>query len=398
MAFDVITIGGGLGGSSLAWALAKQGLKVLVIERERQFKDRVRGEGILPWGVNEARDLGVYDILANSCGRIVNYWTSHAWANRPPRDLVKTTPRGSHCINFYHPTMQETMIEAAESAGATVRRGVRVTGVETGKSPKVILSTDGKTETIGARLLVAADGRASMTRKWVGFQIQHDPERMMVAGTLLEGVDASDSSNHVFRNSSAGEGALLFPLGSGRVRTYFLYRKQGERRGLSGEKKLSEFLEACCRVGVSDEWIKDAKSAGPLAEFDGADTWVPHPHREGVVLLGDAAGCNDPSWGNGLSLTLRDARVLRDCLLEDDNWEQAADAYAKARDEHFGVINRVTGWLTHLLYEVGPEADARRDRAFALMKEDRSRNPDYIAHGPNSPSDEKARRRMFGEE
>jgi 8-oxo-dGTP pyrophosphatase MutT (NUDIX family) len=33
----------------------------------------------------------------------------------------------------------------------------------------------------------------------------------------------------------------------------------------------------------------------------------------GVVLVGDASATSDPSWGCGLSLTLRDVRVLRDC-------------------------------------------------------------------------------------
>jgi len=40
-----------------------------------------------------------------------------------------------------------------------------------------------------------------------------------------------------------------------------------------------------------------------------------HPYRDGVALLGDAASTSDPTFGQGLSLALRDARVLRDQLL-----------------------------------------------------------------------------------
>ena len=47
MIFDVITVGGGLAGSTLATALARAGRNVLVLERETEFKDRVRGENIL---------------------------------------------------------------------------------------------------------------------------------------------------------------------------------------------------------------------------------------------------------------------------------------------------------------------------------------------------------------
>ena len=43
-AYDIVTVGGGLGGSALARAMAERGARVLMVEAERQFKDRVRGE------------------------------------------------------------------------------------------------------------------------------------------------------------------------------------------------------------------------------------------------------------------------------------------------------------------------------------------------------------------
>jgi flavin-dependent dehydrogenase len=55
MPADVIVVGGGFAGSTLSTVLARQGRSVLVIERETKFKDRVRGESMLPWGV--ATDL-----------------------------------------------------------------------------------------------------------------------------------------------------------------------------------------------------------------------------------------------------------------------------------------------------------------------------------------------------
>ena len=42
--YDIITVGGGLGGASIAKAMAERGAPVLIIEREAKFKDRVRGE------------------------------------------------------------------------------------------------------------------------------------------------------------------------------------------------------------------------------------------------------------------------------------------------------------------------------------------------------------------
>lgn len=50
MSYDAIIIGGGLGGSALADQLARDGHRVLVLERETAFRDRVRGENMLSWG------------------------------------------------------------------------------------------------------------------------------------------------------------------------------------------------------------------------------------------------------------------------------------------------------------------------------------------------------------
>src|SRR5262249_13111740 len=61
--YDIVTIGGGLAGASLAWLMASRGARVLVLERTAAFRDRVRGEVLVPWGVADARRLGLDALL-----------------------------------------------------------------------------------------------------------------------------------------------------------------------------------------------------------------------------------------------------------------------------------------------------------------------------------------------
>ena len=103
--YDLVTVGGGVGGAALAKVLAEKGHRVLIIERETQFKDRVRGEFVFPWGVAEAKDLNVYDALIQAGGHHPRYWTDYAGPDPlPPRDFAEDTPLKLHGLCIYGST------------------------------------------------------------------------------------------------------------------------------------------------------------------------------------------------------------------------------------------------------------------------------------------------------
>ncbi len=393
--YDLILVGGGLAGSTLARAMAERGARVLVVDRDREFQDRVRGEFMESWGVAEARKLGIDSLLREQVAHELRWVDLFSWdAPGIHRDIVATTPQQLPCFSFYHPAMQEALIGAAARAGAEVRRGVGAVEVRPGVPPGIVVQSNGHTEEFRARLVVGADGRSSTVRKSAGFQLRRDPERMLLAGVLLDNVHAPEDAGLLVVNANLGRIALVLPQGRGRARTYLGFHKESLTR-FQGETHFPRYIEECMKTGVNLTFYEGAKIAGPLATFDGADTWVDHPYREGAVLVGDAAAATDPTWGQGLSLTLRDVRVLRDHLLATEDWDAAGHAYAREHDRYYGVIHTITGWFTDLDLGTGPEAEARRARALPRMIQDPARRPDLLFSGPDMPADETVKRRFF---
>jgi 2-polyprenyl-6-methoxyphenol hydroxylase-like FAD-dependent oxidoreductase len=56
--YDLIIVGGGMAGSSLAIALAGRRIRILIVEQQEKFRDRIRGEVLMPWGKSRGETLG----------------------------------------------------------------------------------------------------------------------------------------------------------------------------------------------------------------------------------------------------------------------------------------------------------------------------------------------------
>jgi len=390
--YDIITVGGGLGSSALAKVMAEEGKRVLVLEREREFKDRVRGEYMCPWGVAEARELGIHDLIRDACGTDAPFVD----LGFGPRDLRSTTSQQLPALGFCHPEMQEVMLTAARQAGAEVQRGVTVTEINPGPTPSVIVQSETETREIKARIVAAADGRTSMARKRVGFQVTEVPQPFFFAGLLLADMTAPEGHAYLLFNPAMGMETAITPVGRGRSRTYVAYQDGAEFR-LQGNENIPRFIEEAKRAESVAAYYDGARAVGPLASFRCGEFWVDHPFKDGVALIGDAAATSDPAFGQGLSLTVRDARVLRDHLRATDDWDAAGHAYATEHDGYYAVTRKVEHWFRSLFLEQGAAADSRRARALPLIAEDQTRVPDHFFSGPDLPADETVRRVFFGE-
>ena len=162
--FDVVIV---VAGGALATRMARDGFSVLMLERTLVDVDRIRGEFIAPWGVQEATQLGILDDLLAAGG---NYTTkTFRYGTGVPIETARATPtdlsamvagvRGAMMLGY--PRLCDTLDLAAQDAGATLLRGVGAVSVEPGLPPTIRFEHEGVRRTLRPRLVVGADGRAA---------------------------------------------------------------------------------------------------------------------------------------------------------------------------------------------------------------------------------------------
>jgi len=361
---DLVIVGGGIAGGALAMLTARAGADVLVLEQQPEFADRVRGEVLWPWGVRVARTTGVEQVFLDH-GALVG--TGLAIYDEAPDhsehfDVGEFVPGVSGSLNIAHPAACSALVEAAEAAGADVRLGVRSVAVTAGRSPVVRwFEPDGGEQEASCSLVVGADGRRSTVRRQVGIEFEVDPPLHLIAGMVVEDVPGLDSEQNVM----ARESDLLFfsfPQANGRARLYLCF-PNGQRQRFAGNDGAAEFLRAARLASLDGvaEWHA-ARPAGPCATFPGEDSRALRPLAEGVVLIGDAAGYENPLQGQGLSMALCDALDVSEALLSDSPADRLAD-YAAARAKRQRLANlgvALEAWANDGFSSQDPEERAAR--------------------------------------
>jgi 2-polyprenyl-6-methoxyphenol hydroxylase-like FAD-dependent oxidoreductase len=217
-------------------------------------------------------------------------------------------------LNIRHPDACQALIEAAADAGATVIRGAQDVKLTSGFPVTVAYRSEQEGE-VSAPLVIGADGRNSTVRRQAGISLERQPAQNYIAGLLVDGLDGVPEDHDLM----IGEGdtfILLFHQGAGRARLYICSGVSGQHR-FAGAEGTQRFLAAWNPTCYPhSEAVASSTPVGPCATYPGDDTWTDAPFADGIVLIGDAAGYNDPVIGQGLSISMRDARTVRDLILD----------------------------------------------------------------------------------
>jgi 2-polyprenyl-6-methoxyphenol hydroxylase-like FAD-dependent oxidoreductase len=162
----------------------------------------------------------------------------------------------------------------------------------------------------------------------------------------------------------------VFPQGGGRIRLYTCHANEQAARwaGRRGPQHLIQAFTQLQSIPAT-LGLGEATAAGPCGTFSGEQTWCEEPYADGVVLLGDAGGYDDPVDGQGLSLAMADVRQLSELLLRTGDWTTTGlRPYGQQRAERLRRMRRVSRTYAALMTTFTADGRARRGRYYAAAR------------------------------
>jgi len=350
---DVIVVGGGPAGASMAIRLAREGLDVVVLDRARFPRDKPCGEFLSPAATPILADLGVADrVEAAGAARIgrVRVFPPDAdpldlefprEADAPPWGYALTRRR-----------LDAILIDAARVAGAEVLERTLVEGpwLDDGRVVGVrARDADGNRRTLAARLVVGAGGRNDPIARSLGLQRRSRRRRWDLLAHRRTG--PANGYNDPTTGEAAWCGLYLgeddryvaaAPVEGGRVNVNAVVGRSALRRDPDPEAAYRRALAADPRL---DPWTRFAPDEA-VSATDVTAVTTRTAVRDGALLVGDAALFLDPFTGQGVYLALRSgelaARVAVDALARGRADRHALAPYDDLRRAEFSAKRKVS--------------------------------------------------------
>lgn len=313
---DVVVVGGGPAGSTLAALVAMQGHRVVVLEKERFPRHQI-GESLLPSTVHGVCRLTGVSTELEKAGFTIKRGGTYRWGANPGvwtfafSISPKMTGPASFAYQVERSKFDKILLDHASKVGANVRENTSVTGIihdENRVHGVSYIGTDGNEGTIYAKYVVDSSGNQSRIYKGVGGSRKYsDFFRSIALYGYFEGGKrlAPPNSGNILSAAFDSGWFWYIPLTEkltsvgAVVRQEMFEKVQGDP-----EQALYSLIEECPMIR---DYLRDAKriTTGDYGRLRTRKDYSYHNTkfwRPGMVLIGDAACFVDPVFSTGVHL------------------------------------------------------------------------------------------------
>lgn len=368
---DVVVIGGGPGGSSAATMLAKAGLKVILLERERFPRFHI-GESLLPGAWELWSRLGVVEKLEAE-GFPPKQGINFGMFNQAPEvDVVLLTAEypkyfeRSYAFHVERARFDEIMLDHATSCGADTRQewtvkevlfeGDRAVGVRAGPN-------GAEPHAIYAPMVVDASGRDCLMANRLGWR-KPDPELNKVAHfthfkggwrrdpkMIMKWDDVLPGSTTTDIHTIEGGWIWFIPLKNDIVSVGTVLDTQyAKTMGGTPQERFDKGVQSCTQVR---EWLKDAEQTMEMRTISSISYLNDCFVGDGFCMVGDASMFVDPIFSAGVTIATRGGVYASDAILDCFEHKDFSAARLKAYEDRIRlpmsrIFKMIYNWYTIL--------------------------------------------------
>jgi 2-polyprenyl-6-methoxyphenol hydroxylase-like FAD-dependent oxidoreductase len=329
--YDAVVVGARCAGAATAMLLARHGLSVLLVDRDRHGADTLSTLALMRAGVLQLHRWGLLDRVRGAGTPAIKF-TSFIYGDETITLPIK--PRdGVDALYAPRRTLLDALLaDAASDAGAEVVYGPRLVDLERGSDGRVVGAVieerGGTRRRVGAGIVIGADGLRSTVAQ------------LVEAATYLEGRHAcgvvytfwpglEDDRSRWYYRSGVSAGAIPTNNGDALVfaampRLRFLDEIQADKE--AGYRRVL----AECAPELARE-VAEKSPSERLRGFPGQPGLMRRSHGPGWALVGDAGYFKDPITAHGISDALRDAELLSRAVGR--GTDRALAEYESTRDE-----------------------------------------------------------------
>ncbi len=308
---DVIILGAGPAGSTLALRLAAGGLRVLLIDKKKFPREKVCGEFLNPRGVALLEELGLKEAVELHSPESVFGQKIHSENGSVMQGLYGE----KNGLALPRPLFDSILLDSAKKKeNIEVWEEASVTEIESASSKNIRIQgvdVSGKTFQAEASLLVGADGVQSFVAKQRGLQSKKNRAPKYALATRFSGVKHQNRGEmFLIPNGYIG----LAPLGQNTVGVSAVI-PQTLSHSLAGNPQ-QRFDEILNRAPKLQQRLQTGKQICPVL----ATGWRPRYFKKIIahrtLLVGDAAFFVDPFTGEGMSLALLGSKLAAQAILK----------------------------------------------------------------------------------